>query len=86
MLNETLVFRQQLQRPHKQSKSQFYQMKLSLILTILVVATEAGPAPQVEDETPADPPVADYHGYYGYGGYGYGRRPAPYRPYGDWVT
>ena len=63
-------------------------MKLALILTILAVATEAGPAPQVEGAAPEDPPGADYHGYgpYGIGGYGYGWRPAPYRPYGDWDT
>ena len=48
----------------------------------MAVATEAGPAPQVEDAAPADPPGADYHGYqgFGFGGYGYGQRPAPYRP------
>ena len=62
-------------------------MKLALILTILAVATEAGPAQQVEGAALADPSGADYHGYgpYEIGGYGYGRRPAPYRPYGDWV-
>ena len=52
----------------------------------MAVATEAGPAPQVEDAAhPADPPGAAYHGYQGYGfgfgGYGYGQRPAPYRPH-----
>ena len=60
-------------------------MKLALILlAIMAVATEAGPAPQDEDAAPAGPPGADYHGWtggFGFGGYGYGQRPAPYRPH-----
>ena len=53
----------------------------------MAVATEAGPAPQVEEAAPEYPPGADYHGYqgYGFGGYGiqgYGLGGYGYQGYG----